>query len=211
MGCTCQTPTCAVPRLTLWVLIIVSKYQIGRSDGATLPRWESARDCGSQPDCAHIWVRRVNLKSKRILSRWPVHVLYMFQCGADTENIDFFFHSAWHSAVIQSPQLIADEERRPQQWQAGQVFFFLLFFFPHPLRLFPIGSWLNEREEMFHVALFRRPLFLSIWNSLLAQQAGHSIRCFEPACSIVSLHFLFCLPVFPEALVALISTGPSAP
>lgn len=75
---------------------------------------------------------------------------------------------------------------------------------------FPIGSWLNEQEEMLHVALFRRLLFLSIWSSLLVQQAGHSIRCFEPAWSIVSLHFLLCLPVFPKALVPLISRGPSA-
>lgn len=84
-----------------------------------------------------------------------------------------------------------------------------LFYFLCSLA-FPIEGWLNEQEEILHDALFRRPLFLSVWGSLLAQQAGHSIRCFESACSIVSLHFLFCFPAFPKALVALISRGPSA-
>lgn len=59
--------------------------------------------------------------------------------------------------------------------------------------------------EMFLIWLFRRPLFLSIWNSLLALLAGHSIRCSEPACSIVSLHFP--LAALPQALVPVISRG----
>lgn len=127
-------------------------------------------------------------------------------CWCTGHWFSFLFYSAWHSAVIQSPELIADEEKQLalQQTMASQA-----SFFPSS-PAFPIGSWLNEQGEMFHAALFRRLLFLSIWNSLLAQWAGHSIRCFEPACSIVSLHFLFCLPVFPKALVALISRGPSA-
>lgn len=91
----------------------------------------------------------------------------------------------------------------PNNGNPGEVFFSCIL-------AVPIGNWLNEQEEMFLVALFRRLLFLSIWSTLLAQQAGHSIRCFEPACSIVSLHFLFCLPVFPKAFVSLISRGPSA-
>lgn len=75
----------------------------------------------------------------------------------------------------------------------------------------PSRSWWNEQEEMFLIALFRRLLLLSIWSSLLAQQAGHSIRCFEPSRSIVSLHFPLCAPVFPKAVEALISKGSTCP
>lgn len=135
-----------------------------------------------------------------------MHIYFMCSSVVPMWKQQLFFHSTWHSAVIQSPGIdcrwIKATCAAPNNGKAGE------FFFPSS-PAFPIGSWLNEQEEMFHVALFRRLLFLSIGSSLLAQQAGHSIRCFEPACSIVSLHFLFCLPVFPNALVALISRGPS--
>lgn len=51
-----------------------------------------------------------------------------------------------------------------KEWQVSYVY-------APPLHV-PIGSWLSEQEEMFHVALFRRLLLLSIGSSLLAQQAG---------------------------------------
>lgn len=61
---------------------------------------------------------------------------------------------------------------------------------------------------MLHVAVFRRLLFLSIRSRSLAQQTGHSMRCFEVGRSTLSLHFLFSLPVAPRAFVALIRKGP---
>lgn len=75
----------------------------------------------------------------------------------------------------------------------------------YPSLLFWAG-WING--GMFHVAVFRRLLFLSIWSRSLAQQPGQSIRCFEVARSILSLYFLFRLPVAPQAFVALIREGP---
>lgn len=53
MGCTCQTPTCVVPCLTLWLLIIMSKYQLGHSNSIILVKWKSAREYSSQLDCNH--------------------------------------------------------------------------------------------------------------------------------------------------------------
>lgn len=135
------------------------------------------------------------------IMKWSLRVLYLF--------IRCRWRKCWlplHSAVVLSTELIAWIKATCPAPHNGNPGKFVFSF----SSAFPIESWVNEQEEMFHVALFRRLLFLSIWNSLLAQQAGHSIRCFEPACHVVSLHFLFCLPVFPKALVALISRGPSA-
>lgn len=64
------------------------------------------------------------------------------------------------------------------------------------------GGW------VFHVPVFRCLLFLSIWSRSLGQQTGDSIRCFEVVHSVLSLHFLFSLPVSPPAFVALIRKVP---
>lgn len=82
----------------------------------------------------------------------------------------------------------------PSPFLSPSVFFFCLFYWKHP-----------EWREMSHVALFRRLLFLSIWNSLLAPLAVYSIRCFEPVCSIVSLHF----PLFLQTSVSLLNQHPT--
>lgn len=167
----------------------MSKYHLGHSNSsAILLRWESA---AANP--GSLWILKCTFK------------LFIPVCCQYTKYW-LFLHSLWYSAVIQSPRI----DCRWRKATCAAPDNSNLCTPPSISSIFPIGNWVNEQEEMFHVALFRRLLFFSIWSSLLARQAGHSIRCFEPACSIVSLHFLFCLQVFSKALVALISSGLSA-
>lgn len=72
-------------------------------------------------------------------------------------------------------------------------------------------SWFSELGGwggVFHVPVFRCLLLLSIWSRSLGQQTGDSIRCFEVVRPVLSLHFLFSLPVSPPAFVALIRKVP---
>lgn len=129
MGCTCQTPACVVPRLTLWLLIIVSRFQLGHSNGVTLLRWEPARECSSQP---YYRVTTGNFSPKTFIKQRIFHVdtkgsemyLYLFQYSANAQNIDFSIHSTWDSAVIQS-ELTADEWKQLalHQTKAATSFF----------------------------------------------------------------------------------------
>lgn len=198
MGCTCQT-SASSHTMNIDFHVQTSTWTFEQHHAAEMRIGERIQlTAGPRPR----GVVPVNHKAKdfscRLREFWNVRLFYAFQCEARAKNIGF--PSPDMECSCNSIPRIDCRWRKSasKQWQARRGFF--------P----PSGSRLNERGEMFHVALLRRLLFLSIWNSLLAQQAGHSIRCFEPACFIVSLHFLFCLPVFPEAFVALISRGPSA-
>lgn len=71
-----------------------------------------------------------------------------------------------------------------------------------------LGGWRGWGWGVFHVPVFRCLLFFSIWSRSLGQQTGDSIRCFEVVRSVLSLHFLFSLPVSPPAFVSLIRKVP---
>lgn len=167
----------AASHLAPWILIFMSKHQLGRLSNS------------QRGDTLHAVVT-LNLKAKGFLIPSFVPHVSMFLKPKT-------------STLLQLTR--CSRIPRIHCWWIKDARYVLVY----PSLLL---SWFSELggwwEGMFHVPVFRCLLFLSIWSRSLGQRTGDSIRCFEVVRSVLSLHFLFSLPVSPPAFVALIRKVP---
>lgn len=144
MGCTCQTPTCVAPHLPLWLLIIMSKISTWtfKQRHAAEMRIQLAarvRPQGVLPVNCNAF-----MQTERILK--CAFILFIPVWCRCTKHW-LFFHSTWHLAVIQSPELIAwwikETCAAPNNGNPGEGCFFSLPLLP----LFQSGAdWMNRSK-----------------------------------------------------------------